>query len=112
MDESLKTLLDRRGYENKGCVCRRSLKPVLFVREFHLLRGSIRLYRYGERETHLPTATWEVEMKAITQVAGLTIPCYLHLYSKSYLSDAGLVENLTAIETRCLEVLRVLRSES
>lgn len=50
-------------------------------------------------------------MKAVTQIAGLTIPCYLNLYSKTYLSDAGLAENLVAIETRCLEVLRVLRCE-
>lgn len=104
MDEKLKLSLERRGYQIKGASFRRSQSVDLFVRDFHLLHGSIRLYRYEN-------ATWEVEMKAITKISGLVIPCYLNLYSKTYLSDAGLAETLSAIETRCLEVLRVLRSE-
>ncbi len=108
MDENLKASLERRGYQNQGCISRRSIKANLFVREFHLLGGSIRLYRYDAQSSGLPSATWEVELKAVTCIAGMSIPYYLHLFSKTYLNDTGLAETLSAIETRCLHVLSAM----
>jgi hypothetical protein len=111
MNRDLVSLLERQGYKDLGIQKEESKHPGtnLFERDLRGLNAKIRLHRFGSKLLGLPKATWQAEMVTQTYISGLVVDASFELYSTTYLNDEGVFAQLRAIESRCIEVLAILR---